>query len=350
MRYPFYTELNDLIEQKLVSKRPHPSLPLFIYNYTAASIKVPRLEWSTAMRDARGLILDDGGHIVGRPFKKFWNYEQVLDQIPTGMDYTVWDKLDGSLGVFCEYDGRLVVGIRGSFESDQAKWAYDQAKVWQMFPDPDLTYLFEIIYPENRIVVDYKGESKMYLLAVLDKFGKDRDDVFEDYTGNFAKVQRHTGPSIAALKALNIDNREGFVIRWDNGFRAKIKFAEYERLHRLITECSTRSIWEMLRTGQSTAELLDRVPEDFRGWATNVITSLSRAYTEMFNEITELYARRPTYFSEHRHICRKEFAEWAKHYKYNGMLFSLYDGKSINQAIWDAIEPKWERPFRHIDE
>ena len=124
IRYPHFDELPALVESKVVSKRPHPKLPLFIYNYTVRAQETPRTQWTDAMCDCRGLILDHEGFIIGRPFRKFWNYEQVLDEIPPE-PFTVWEKLDGSLGIVCSYAGVRVVATRGSFEpfsSTSSSW------------------------------------------------------------------------------------------------------------------------------------------------------------------------------------------------------------------------------------
>lgn len=71
MRYQLYSDLEDLLARKLISKRPHPKLPLYIYNYTASAQSLSIAEWTPALCDCRGLILDEAGEIVGRPFKKF---------------------------------------------------------------------------------------------------------------------------------------------------------------------------------------------------------------------------------------------------------------------------------------
>jgi hypothetical protein len=38
-----------------------------------------------------------------------------------------------------------------------------------------LTFCFEIIYPENRIVLDYGNDEKLVLLGTFDKNGKETD-------------------------------------------------------------------------------------------------------------------------------------------------------------------------------
>lgn len=342
MRYPLYSDLEDLLVRKLISKRPHPVLPLSIYNYTASAQSLSISDWAEALSDCRGLILDADGEIVGRPFKKFWGYERILDQIPTDEDFTVWEKCDGSLGILCFYAGEIVVATRGSFESEQAVWFKNWiARKPKLAYEPGLTYLFELVFPANRIVVDYGDAEEAFLLAVMDDSGHDLWNIFDNIS-HFKKAKRFDG--VRDFSIVNSDpqfaGQEGFVVQWASGLRAKIKAEEYKRLHRLITQCSTRTIWEMLRTGADTAELLDRVPEDFKAWAERQIGDLRFIHTEITlwaHEIMKLAP--PTY-------PRKDFAMWAKEQERPNLLFALLDGRDITDAIWKMVEPAWATPFR----
>lgn len=342
MTYEHFNELADLIARKMISARPHPSLPLIIYNYTAAAQHTPMAEWTEAMKDCRGLILDVSGEVVGRPFRKFWNYEQVLDQIPSE-PFTVWEKLDGSLGIACQYAGELVCATRGSFESDQAKWfgEYLRRHHGAWLPT-DVTYLFEIVFPENRIVVDYGKTAQPFLLAVLAPDAVDVWTVF-DHCDRFKKARQF---DVTDFGTINEDPRyagqEGFVVQWQSGFRAKLKLEEYKRLHRLITQCSTRTIWEMLRTGGDVQELLDRVPSDFEQWARDQIASISSARINLNAEALGLMRERP----ESTRTSRKDFAAWATQQTHPSLLFSLLDGRDITESTWKIVEPRWTTPFR----
>ncbi len=345
MRYEHYDDLAKLQADKLISVRPHPTLPLFIYNYTAGAQALSISEWSPALRDCRGLILDHDGEVIGRPFTKFWNYEQVLDQIPSDLPFTVWEKLDGSLGIVCNYRGSLVVATRGSFESDQAKFAQEwidtNAPGW--LPAEHYTYLFEILYPENRIVVDYGEVRELRLLAVMEADGKENLKAFEGEDG-FHKARQFSKAEVDivhdSICVTELDGQEGYVLRWANGFRAKVKFEEYKRLHRLITQVSTRSIWELLRSGKSTAELIDRVPETFRDWVNDIVNKLVLEFAEIDKEARLDFAAR------NHEATRKQFAEVAVTRKYPKLLFALLDGRAYDDMIWRMIEPKWATPFR----
>lgn len=344
MIYPNLIDLNTLVAERMVSKRKHPTLPLWVYNYTAKAQHTPIALWTPALCDARGLILDEAGEIVGRPFSKFWNTEQVADKIDWDEPFIAYEKVDGSLGIICQFQGQLVVSTRKSFESDQAKWAYDYIKqrTPQWVPPLNCTYLAEIVYPENRIVVDYRGKQELVLLTIMrNSDGYDFPWITPRDTELFRPVR--TYHNWAGAKDVEPDNEEGRVLRWNNGFRAKVKFAEYVRLHRLMYHCSTRTIWEMLRKGESLYELFASVPVDFREWADAQVSKLRREFYFVKGNAEDLFYAR---VREGRTESRKEFAEWAKAQTHPALLFHLLDGKGIAKLVWEIVRPAFGTPFR----
>lgn len=353
MQYENIHDLHVLVADKFVTARKHPKFDLWIYNYSPRAQGLPVKEWSQALKDSRGLVLDEMGYVWARPFSKFWNYEQVLDQIPNDLAYTIWEKMDGSLGIVFGYAGEVVVATRGSFESDQAKWAakWLESNHPNFFPESNQTWLFEIIFPENRIVVDYGDKQGLVLLAIR---MADTGIIFSP-TSAMAGLNAFKKAALFGSSSLPLDvattaggiqeNQEGYVIRWRNGFQAKIKSEEYKRLHRLITQCSTRTIWELLSSGKDTSEIIDRVPDDFRDWVLGKISGLRAHYNHITNEAV---AAMENYRSCNE--TRAQFAEYAKKFSNPGLIFALYDGKDISAKVWKLVEPAFATPFRRESE
>jgi RNA ligase len=159
-------------------------------------------------------------------------------------------KLDGSLGIFFKYRDEWVFASRGSFTSRQAKAGgqmSDQLKLRDSCK-ADYTYLFEIIYPSNRIVVDYGDTCELVLLALVHT-QSGLDLPFSDVRTEAArinvpvpKVDDHLG-SFESLKSRNIANEEGYVIRSrTTGERVKLKFEEYLELHAIRTRFSRKIV------------------------------------------------------------------------------------------------------------
>jgi len=339
--------LNKMLAEKYISVQKHPTENLFIYNYTPKA-QYERV-WNEATLNCRGLIADENFQIVSRPFGKFFNLEELQpEQIPN-LPFEIFDKEDGSLGILYWVNDKPFIATRGSFTSEQAIRGTKilQEKYWRdiIYLEKDKTYLFEIIYPENQIVLSYGEMEDLILLAVRDtKTNKDLSlKDFEFLT--FPKVGRYDGINDYKEMVTKYEGtawakvREGFVIKFSNDFRLKMKFKEYVRLHRIITQCSNVTIWEHLSEGRELNELLTKVPDEFNWWVKETIEELSKSYSKIEAECSLIFGNL-TYG-----LSRKEYAEYFNTQKYPQVLFKMLDGKEYNSVIWKLIKPKFSKPF-----
>ena len=341
----------SLIEEGYLMVNDHPSLPLRIYNYTRKS----QFEkyWNEYTLLSRGLVLDHDYNVVAMPFKKFFNYEEhKIEEIPN-TNFKVFDKMDGSLGIMFNYDNTWHIATRGSFISDQAVKAKKIVEKYNVSElDPFVTYLFEIIYPENRIVVDYNGEEKLVLLGIIhNKNGYDMPyDIIKYHVGirniDIPLVKIYDGVNdISELKSRNILNEEGYVLRYENNFRMKVKFEDYVRLHSIITNISTKDIWECLREGRDIDELLDRTPDEFDEWVRGQVNTLNEEFKRVEENSRSLF--NVIYVDG---ITQKDFAQKALLWSVSSILFKMLEKKSYDHIIWKMIEPKWSKPFFKQDD
>jgi len=349
-----YKKILEEIELGYISVQSHPTLPIFIYNYTQKTQFEWR--WNEATSICRGLILDSKLNIVARPFEKFFTLEQCKDmniEIPYDKSYSIFPKMDGSLGIFWSYQNEYGIATRGSFTSDQAiegtKILYETFSYGKLEAMRELsrnvTFLFEIIYPENRIVVDYKGKRDLVFLTAIDIInGYDDGDAYFMFFKNRVNRIQFNG-SFDDLKNLNNINEEGFVILFDIGFRMKIKFEEYLRLHKLYCGLSNKMIWEMLSEGRTKDEILNDMPDEFMNWAKSIIEKLDSqffthqtAILNLFN-LFKMYSEDRKMFAEKVMCCRKD---------YHSMLFSALDGKNFDKQIWRLLKPKEVEKFNSV--
>ncbi len=325
-----------MIAAGYIKVNQHPIANLFIYNYSETA-QFERV-WNEVTLQCRGLILDGKGKVVARPFPKFFNLEELADQPIPNLPFEVYEKMDGSLGISYIVDNEIFIATRGSFISDQSVKAnellntkYAAAKT-QM--NPAITYLFEIIYPENRIVLDYGNKEELVLLGMIETAtGKELPLV----DIGFPIVKKYDGLNdLYQLKALAFDNKEGFVVKFSNNFRLKVKFEEYVRIHKIVAQVSTITIWENLMANQSMNELLERVPDEFYQWVKATIARLQKDY-KAIEDIAK---------SEYKELAtRKETALYFQTCKYPKILFSMLDGKDYSATIWRYIRPVYERPY-----
>ena len=347
--------LHRYYEDGLLYKQTHPTLPLTIWNYTE-KVQYEGL-WDEVTLQCRGLITEDTtGTILVRPFNKFFNYEEVVGKgmIPTKGDYVyIQEKMDGSLGILFNYKDEWIMATRGSFTSEQAIKGLEIVKSKYFLGSwaKEYAYLVEIIYPENRIVVDYGEEKVTFLSVVLNESWKWKptDDTELHWTtakmilhangvkDNLVKTEQHFNFSdelYKSLKEKNETNKEGFVLRFQPGnFRMKIKFEEYVRLHKVMTNLSTTAVWEVLSNGGNMDDLLKDVPDEFYF----KINEYEKSLIAQFNKLEEEYQN---HFDSIRRLGnRKLFAQTAIMFQYPSILFGMLDGKDISPIIWKIIKP-----------
>lgn len=341
--------LNDYINKGLIEKNNHPSLPLSIYNYSRECQFTQA--WDEITLACRGLVLDDEGNVVARSFNKFFNMEE-MKSIPNE-PFEVFEKMDGSLGICFCYNREWIFATKGSFISDQAIKGrellnkYDVEKL-----SPGYTYLFEIIYPENRIVVDYGTDEKLVLLGIIDcsTDGIEVNIHNPYYTEGFEVVKKYDGVTdYKQLKSMIKDNQEGFIVRFKSGVRMKVKGEEYVRLHRLLTNFSNVDIWECLKEGKDINELLERVPDEFDAWVRKTISDLRYAYFQIEERAGKMfdYYMYGKYNDQEPETDKKKFAEWVKTKdRYlQPILFRMFDKKDYSDIIWKYVRPVYSKPF-----
>lgn len=328
-------KLNELISQGYVMFQKHKNAELYIYNYTNACQYAKN--WNEITMMCRGLILDDKGNIISRPFSKFFNIEEQKD-IPN-LPFEVFEKLDGSLGILYWLNDKPYISTRGAFESEQALKGTEilYKKYNHIFNNlkKDRTYLFEIIYPKNKIVIDYNFED-IILLAIIDNqtgFDLPLEDI------GFQIVKKYDFKDLATLKSLNLTNKEGFVVKFANHLRVKVKFEEYLRLHNILTNTSTLTIWENLKENKSLDEIINASPDEFYDWIKKTIKELTDQYSLIEEECKANFKMFDT---------KKECAEYYKTKKYPNILFSMMMGKDYSKNIWKLIRPEFSKPFKKM--
>ena len=384
----------------LLHKQTHPTYDLTIWNYSP-KVQYEKL-WDDITLQCRGLVTNSKGKIVARPFKKFFNYEEHKPEEIPNEDYVVYEKMDGSLGILFYYEeelsderryniwfnnnyetgmerffdpnnipdydnpyyeptpkkkGEWILATRGSFTSPQAikgKEILDRHDIsaWRK----DNTYLFEIIYPENRIVVDYGNEEKLVVIGAFHtESGTEIPDssLFWTQDSGFEVVTTYKtwGETYDLLKEEISKDREGYVIRFKNGFRMKIKGDEYVRLHKILTNISNRDIWEYLKDNKPFDELLEKVPDEFNDWVKRTAMNLRYSFHSI-NERAGKYHdgfRYGKYNDKEVEPTKKEFAEYVKQFpkELSAVMFKMWDKHPYDHIIWKLIKPVHEKPFKN---
>jgi RNA ligase len=306
----------------------------------------------------RGLITDLEGNIICRPFPKFFNLSQhdgdKLPLVNWQQEFVCTRKWDGSLGILYPTSEGYRIATRGSFTSDQAERA--NALLEALSIDPrvilsDHTYLFEIIYPENRIVIDYGQQECLVLLEIIENStGRGLPCEIVEVTAKELSCQptvRYDWATAERLQAFADEeaaNDEGVVVRFADGLRVKVKHAEYVRLHWLLTCITSRTIWRALKDGTGIESYVEQVPDEFHAWVRSIDTGLREKFAEC-----ESQARTILEGIVAEGVCttRKDYAaRFMAHKPYTPILFKMLDQRAYSDMIWAMIEPDETRPFK----
>ncbi len=337
-------ELRAMLDGGFVRETRHPTLPLHILNY-AEKTQYERA-WNDTTLACRGLIYDaTDGIVLARPWRKFFNYGEIDLNLDPTEPVEVTDKMDGSLGILVQDPGLShapLIATRGSFASEQAVWAtrhYRGMYEGSWYPDPGLTYLFEIIYPKNRIVLDYKGMSDLVLLGAV-----------ETATGKalgpsglieWPGLRTQVFPAKTIEEALTLSprpNAEGVVLRClRSNSLVKIKQADYVALHKLVTGLNERAVWERLGAGETVASICEQLPDEFHRWVHDVAMQLLLQKCSTIH-VAEI---------EHQQIIdglpegwqRKDYAAVAGRSPRRSLLFMLLDGRDPSEFVWKSLRP-----------
>lgn len=346
--------LNDYIDNSLIIANKHPEYEIWILNYSPKT--QAKKFWDIYTSSCRGLVIDVEGNILGRCMQKFKNLEEYLpSEIDMSKPFEIFEKVDGSLIEIFWYEPYMewIIVSRGSFISEQAleaKKMIDSKFGALDALDKKCTYQLEIVYPTNRIVVNYGSMRDLILLTRINtETGKELcyDDLLIYYSKYFTVVKKYDIRNIKdlnELKKLEEDNKEGFVIRFEDGFRVKVKFAEYIRLHKIVTNVSNLTIWEHLMNKYDFDVLLNRVPDEFFSWLNKTVNILQQEFNNIERKALKEFLR----ISHINGIIeRKEFAAEAIKSSYCAILFKMHDKKPYDELIWKMIRPKFSKPFQN---
>ena len=289
MFIPSFETLQSYIDRGLVGRTDMGDLS--IYNYTVGCQYSHA--WDDVTMACRGLVLNRvTGEVVALPFGKFLNYGEDPEQVlPEGIPVATV-KYDGSLGISFRHPetGDIVWTTRGSFYSTQAAEAN---RLWQasyahvQIPN-EFTLMAEIISPETRVVVDYGDREDLVLLGIRNRFtGEDlsyEEVVAWGQNWGIPVTERVSGDleSLVKLaKTLTHDN-EGFVLRWPNGFRVKVKGQEYCLVARILSRFTPRTIGDVWY--HDRVDIFDALPETHRQEYLEALAELRQGYDAWMQE------------------------------------------------------------------
>ena len=339
--------LEQLEEQYGIVAKRGKNLWLVLLKYDIGS---PMSE--EIVQECRGLILDSvrNWDVVSFPYKKFFNVHEGHAAAIDWSTAKVYEKLDGSLCTLYRHQDGWHVSTSGTPDANCLINDTDKTfaqlfwETWKVmgYPDPDTLlydhcYMFELCAKENQIIVQHR-EPKLVLHGIRSLVEPYPEIDPWNWAPTFTIAQRYplTGlpECIAAAEALNPLQNEGYVVVDGNFNRIKIKSLKYVALHHIKSDFSERRMLELIRLGE-VPELLSYFPE-----MAEQLDAMTEKHRYLCDFIFFAYAGiRGQVDSEKGDVVytekeeRKRFAMLAKDSPYRAVLFAMYDGSTMKEAI-----------------
>ncbi len=326
---------------------------MIIFNYARHRMYDPT-PWNWFETESRGLILDMiTGEIISRPFPKFFNIEET-PPLPEAKMVSVIEKVDGSMiqMFFKERDQMYGFATRGVFADNlllqtmpghgQALWAKEWAARTGMNIsdlDPEWTYIFEVVYLTNRIIIEYGPEHEgLWLIGARHKHTG--VCMAETDLDNLAFKQGWRRPQTYPVQKSAEDIRsymdalgemvEGAIVRFDDGKYYKVKTSKWFELNRSKSGVSFKTVFRAYEAGETLAEFLGDKDDEFFAEITALYNRIAAEYERRYTAIMNAFNSRP------EGLSKPEYAAWVttNHPEYKNYLYSLY---SPNFRLREAI-------------
>lgn len=323
--------LHSQVQAGAIRAIPSPDDRHTLYCYTAETAY--RREWTPEAIQCRGLIVESAtGTVVARPFDKFFNLgELVSDGVDLSLASLVsrpgpvelTEKRDGSL-IICWWDAHYEVwrlNTKGSWGASQIRaadaWLTKRlGKHWmQQLPAVlrDTTLLFEYTGPDNQIVVPYANASLTLIGARSLTTGSDATHAQLVSIGaaiGVPIVTLYSDKDVigAAAESILTKGVEGWVARWPDGSRVKIKTDEYVQLHWMVSHFSPGAVQKSMLE-ERYDDMVAKLPDAYRTQAQQFAEAIHAAWDARLAYLHGSYERlKHLLEGDDQRAARKRFA------------------------------------------
>ena len=305
----------------------YPNLCQFKYNMISSDFSLP------IVCECRGLILDEANNweVVANVWPKFFNYGEGRAAIIDWCSATVQEKADGSLAILYFYNNEWLIATSGMPDAAGQVNGFEftfAELFWKVFAEKkysldwcrtERTYLFELMTPYNRVVVQHSAND-LKLISMRDKKGEEW--LWDAPRANFERVRQFSLSSFedifTTFTEINPLQQEGYVVVDGNGNRVKVKHPGYIALHHAKDSFGPREFVRVIRMGET--EEFKLFLKEFPEWM-NYFTVIRERFEALVTELESAYEKI-------RDIpIQKDFAFAAMENKMSGALFAIRNKK-----------------------
>ena len=291
-------------------------------------------------RELRGITFDEiSGEIISLPLHKFLNINQSPEtqwDLLKDQEGVVYEKMDGSLIHFFFWKGELRAATRMSCETIQAKKALALAEKLGITDiiiseiKNGYTPIFELVAPNNQVVVRYPRSRLVYLNSRNRKTGEyclnpQYQDRAQKFNFSFREIFSH----------LDKEEFEGYVCHLENGLWVKCKCSWYLDRHRVVDAFMkpVYTLYGVVYQGVMD-DLIAYAPEQFKA-------KLRAIYTEAQLDFLKEQERILTLSKEIKKVAnnRKEYVYYSsdEYPKDFSLLMSAFDDRDLTLEIQERL-------------
>ena len=287
-------------------------------------------------------------------------------------------KYDGSLGIAFVWNGEVMVTTRRRMDSQQAIWAKqwikDHCNLTRF--QAGYTYLFEIIYQNNTVIVNYLFEG-LVLLAITDEIGHELPyeellqyaraigffmvapritGSYSDilwYCGGIESSQEPATPNwrqfTSGAQPVNEKRQEGWVVKFNDGSRQKIVYSWWKNASKLADLVHPQVVWLLLKHDK-LRDVFANAPYHFLVEIRHMVQAIGRKFEETLALVERCMKR------THVHYCfHCGFDDWwprkvdamVEYVQKNEEITSVpnNEGNDRLRQIFNVLEPHFGKRF-----
>lgn len=343
--------LDDYVERGLLRKMEDEDLVQYSYSERTNNDGL----WDEITMFNRGNIYEKKtGNLIAKAMPKFMNLGQLSQEKQKELSlkpkFNLTEKMDGCLGIIYKYKGEIRCNSRGGFDNyvtDKIKELLPKYVAKNMILNHNCLNV-EVISPQTKIICDYGDTEELYLITAF----YDRPNWVEHTYEESCMIAQVMQMPIVKEYHMSWEplikwqqeadwKHEGFVVRFPNNERVKIKSKDYLDVAKFRAGLSKRSIWRYMKNDleQGTNQLQEYlnmgIPDEF--------SNIAKSYVKELEEEME----------QHRQLAIKEYNELIdipknelhKYYKvhsnkYQHCNYALRDGKDITRNLIKMVEPE----------
>ena len=297
-------------------------------------------------RECRGIIFDTAtGDIIRRPFHKFFNVnerEETQDHVvDLSQSHAILEKLDGSMIAPFIVDGQMIWGTKMG-ATDVAKpveafvEAHSEYRIYAKFMlSRGYTPIFEWCSRKQRIVLDY-NEDQLILTAVRDLVSgryMSRDLMMINAENYYIPVVRAFDPQTDMKDFIeyvrDLEDLEGFVVRFSDGHMIKLKCDWYVQIHKAKEAIlQDRNIVELI-LDDKLDDIKAHLPAEDRDRLTYFESQINSRILDKAAHLSDA-TNREQYDGDRKYFALNRAQEYNSYSK--AIVFALWDDNSYERS------------------